>query len=168
MNRPRVIGALLAVLLLAVGCAVWSGVRAHELRTGPSGGNLALSDPAATQEVIARVSAGLKAAFSYDYANLGRTERSAALALTGRAATEYRSRFAAMAKRAKAGKLVRGTSVRSIGVRELSEDHATLLVFLDQQTARGSGGTPVSSTATLDVHAVVVDGGWRISAITSL
>lgn len=168
LDRRTVIGVLGAVLAVAVACSVWFGMRAAQLREGESGGNLALADPGATEEVVARVSAGLKAAFSYDYSNLARTERAAKLALTGQAATEYRSRFAEVTKRAQAGRLIRSSSVRSIGVRELTGERATLLVFLDQQTLRGKSGAPSSATATLDVTAVRVNGAWRISQITTL
>ncbi|MQA61766.1 MAG: hypothetical protein GEU86_09780 [Actinophytocola sp.] len=165
--RRRLLAVLVTVLVAAVAASVFFGVRAHELRSTPSAANAALADPEATEEVIERVSAGLKAVFSYDYTNLARTERAVGLALTGSAASEYRTEFEAAAKRAKREKLVRTSSVRSIGVRELSAERAELLVFLDQQTLR-TKGAPASSTATLDVTAHRVDGTWRIAAITSL
>lgn len=162
----RRLGLLAAVLVVAVACSVWFGVRAHELRAGSSGSNVALADAKATEEVVERVSAGLKSVFSYDYANLERTERAVALALTGAAASEYRAEFVAAADRAKREKLVRVTTVRSIGVRELSGDRATLLVFLDQQLLPAKGKAK-SSTATLDVTAVRSGGTWRIAKLTT-
>lgn len=166
-RRRRLSAVLVTVLVLAVAASVFFGIRAHELRSTPSASNAALADPEATDEVIERVSAGLKAVFSYDYTNLARTERAVDLALTGSAASEHRAEFEAAAERAKREKLVRTSSVRSIGVRVLSAERAELLVFLDQQTLR-TRGVPASSTATLDVTARRVDGTWRIAAITSL
>lgn len=167
MNRGRLLAALTAVFVLATGCAVWFAVESDELRSGSSGGNIALTDPEATDQVADRVGAALKTVFSYDYANLDRTERAVDLALTGRAAEQYRAEFAAAAARAKRAKLVRSTTVRSIGVRQLTDRRAVLLVFLDQQTL-AAGRSPKSSTATLDVTAVRRPDGWRISTIESL
>ncbi|MGH3517277.1 MAG: hypothetical protein ACRDQ7_07635 [Haloechinothrix sp.] len=166
-DRRTVLAVLAGVLVVALGCSVWFGAQAYQLRHGASGSNAALADPDATEEVIERVSAQLKSVFSYDYANVDRTERAVGLALTGEAASEYRAQFADAAKRAEQDKLVLVSTVRSIGVRTLTDDAATVLVFLDQQTMRLSG-SPKSSTATLDITAVRVDGNWRISAIDPL
>lgn len=166
--RRRIVVAVLAVMLVvAAGCAVWFAMEARALREGGSGGNLALADVEATRDVTAAVSANLKAVFSYDYTNLERTRRAVDLALTGELAAEYREKFTAASEQARRNKLVRVSIVRSIGVRHLSEDRATLLVFLDQQELRPSG-RPKSTTATLDVTALRMDRSWRISAINTL
>ncbi|MGH3451746.1 MAG: hypothetical protein ACRDQW_13675 [Haloechinothrix sp.] len=167
VQRRTLLAVLAVVLVVSLGCAVWFGAQAYQLRHGESGGNAALTDTAATEEAISSVSVALKTVFSYDYANLDRTEQAVDLALTGKAAAEYRAQFTEAAKRAKQDKLVRVSTVRSIGVRTLTGDEATLLVFLDQQTLR-TEGTPTSSTATLDVTAVRVDDTWRISEIKPL
>lgn len=167
VERRTLLAALAVVLVTAVGCAVWFAAEADELREGRSGSNLALVDPDATREVTMRVSAALKTVFSYDYANLERTERAVDIALTGTLARDYRTKFDAAARQARAQKLVRVSTVRSIGVRELRGGSASLLVFLDQQVLR-PGGVPKSSTATLDVTAVRVDGSWRITGIETL
>lgn len=163
MNRTRAVLALATVLL--TGCAVFFAVQADELHGGEE--NRALVDTKATERVADRVGAALKAVFSYDHADLDRTEQAVDLALTGKAAREYRAEFDAAARWAKRDKLVRSTTVRSIGVWELTADRAKVLVFLDQQTLGGKG-PPKSSTATLDVTAVRTPAGWRISDITSL
>ncbi|MGH3434284.1 MAG: hypothetical protein ACRDQB_15755, partial [Thermocrispum sp.] len=129
--------------------------------------NRALVDVTATEEITDRVSAALKAVFSYNHANLDRTERAVDLALTGAAERQYLAEFTRAAKRAERGKLVRSSTVRSLGVRTLTGDRATLLVFLDQQTLKPSG-PPSSATATLDVTAVRTAEGWRISRIVTL
>lgn len=166
MTRIRV--ALAVAALLLAGCAVFFGIKAGELRTGED--NRALVDVGATERVVDRVSSGLKAVFSYHHADLERTERAVGLALTGRAAREYRAEFNIAVAKAKRDKLVRSTTVRSIGVRQLTADRATLLVFLDQQTlaAGAAKGPPKSTTATLDVTAIRTPQGWRISEIRTL
>jgi Mce-associated membrane protein len=56
--------------------------------------------------------------------------------LVGDAVVQYEGSFAAARSQAQEQKLVRTTTIRSTGVRELRGDTARLLVFLDQQTLR--------------------------------
>lgn len=166
-RRSTVLAGLTAVLVLAVACAVWFGIESQSLRGGQSAESVALADPEATEEVIEQVSAALKTAFSYDYANLEPARRDIALALTGSAERAFHQHWPGIAKRAKAQKEVRASTVRSIGVRTLTEDRAVLLVFLDQQVLSARDGRE-SSTSTLDVTAVRVDGAWRVSVVSTL
>ncbi|SFW89978.1 hypothetical protein [Amycolatopsis australiensis] len=156
---------LAAVVVVALGCAVWFGIEAASLAPGD---NLALVDTAATTSVASEVSDAVKAVFSYDYANLARTERAAADLLTGDAVREYQAQFAAARARATEQKLVRTTTVRAVGVRSLHGDDASLLLFLDQQTVTQGGGAPTSSVAQLAVTAKRVDGRWKLAALTAL
>ncbi|WP_051399607.1 hypothetical protein [Haloechinothrix halophila] len=167
-TRRRIIAVLAAVLTLATASAVVSGVRAHQLRGTESAANAALVDTEATEAVVEQVSASLKAAFSYHHTRLERTEHAMDVGLIGEAAAEYRREFEAAAQQAKRRKLVKAATVRAIGVRELTDGRATVLVFLDQQVSR-QGSAPTSSTATLDVTALRDnDGVWRISDIEGL
>ncbi|WP_410654548.1 hypothetical protein [Amycolatopsis sp. lyj-112] len=159
---PRILAAIIAV---ATGCAVWFGLQASSLG---SDGNAAMVDQAATAEVADQVGAGVKAVFSYDYSNLARTERAAADVLVGDATGQYRDQFASARKRAEEQKLVRTTTVRSLGVSSLRGDQAEILLFLDQQTLTTAGGAPQSSVAQLSVSAVRIDGRWKISRLTPL
>lgn len=161
----RVPRFLIAIIVLAAGCAVWFGIQASSLG---SDGNAALVDQAATAEVADQVGAGVKAVFSYDYSNLARTERAAADVLTGEATGQYRDQFASARKRAEEGKLVRTTTVRSLGVRSLRGDQAEVLLFLDQQTMTAGGGAPQSTVSQLSVTAQRVDGRWKISQLIPL
>ncbi|WP_410632611.1 hypothetical protein [Amycolatopsis sp. cmx-4-83] len=158
------IRVLTAIVVVALGCAVWFGVEAASLSPGS---NQALVDSAATASVSAEVSDAVKSVFSYDYANLARTERAAAEVLTGDAVGQYQAQFTSARTRAAAEKLVRTTTVRAVGVRSLVGDDASLLLFLDQQTV-GSGGALSSSVAQLAVTARRVDGRWKISSLTAL
>ncbi len=158
------IRVLTAIVVVALGCAVWFGVEAASLSPGS---NQALVDSAATASVSAEVSDAVKSVFSYDYANLARTERAAAEVLTGDAVGQYQAQFTSARTRAAAEKLVRTTTVRAVGVRSMVGDDASLLLFLDQQTV-GSGGALSSSVAQLAVTARRVDGHWKISSLTAL
>jgi Mce-associated membrane protein len=156
---------LAAVVVVALGCAVWFGIETASLSPGD---NLALVDTSATASVSAEVSDAVKAVFSYDYANLSRTERAASEVLTGDAVGQYRDQFASARTRATAEKLVRTTTVRAVGVRTLVGDDASLLLFLDQQTVTQGGGAPSSSVAQLAVTAKRIDGRWKLATLTAL
>jgi Mce-associated membrane protein len=156
---------LVAIVVLALGCTAWFGIEAASLTPGD---NLALVDPPATAAVSSEVSDAVKAVFSYDYANLPRTERAASEVLTGDAVRQYQAQFASARTRATAEKLIRTTTVRAIGVRSLRGDSADLLLFLDQQTVAQGGGAPTSSVAQLAVTAKRVDGRWKLATLTAL
>ncbi|MEU4525992.1 hypothetical protein AB0F52_45635 [Amycolatopsis sp. NPDC024027] len=156
---------LVAIVVLALGCTAWFGIEAASLTPGD---NLALVDPAATAAVSSEVSDAVKAVFSYDYANLPRTERAASEVLTGDAVRQYQAQFASARTHATAEKLTRTTTVRAIGVRSLRGDSADLLLFLDQQTVAQGGGAPTSSVAQLAVTAKRVDGRWKLATLTAL
>ncbi|WP_410568584.1 hypothetical protein [Amycolatopsis sp. cmx-4-61] len=156
---------LIAVVVLALGCTAWFGIEAASLSPGD---NLALVDSSATAEVSSSVSDAVKAVFSYDYANLARTERAAAEVLTGDAVRQYQAQFASARTRAESQKLTRTTTVRAVGVRSLRGDTADLLLFLDQQTVTAGGGAPTSSVAQLAVTAKRVDGRWKLATLTAL
>ncbi|MGK3203991.1 hypothetical protein [Amycolatopsis sp. MEPSY49] len=156
---------LAVVVALALGCAVWFGIETASLSPGD---NQALVDSAGTASVAAEVSDAVKSVFSYDYANLDRTERAASQVLVGDAVRQYRDQFASARTRAVAEKLVRTTTVRAVGVRSLVGDDASLLLFLDQQTVGQGGGAPSSSVAQLGVVAKRVDGRWKLASLTAL
>ena len=156
---------LAAVTALAAACAVWFGIEAASLSPGD---NAALVDQAATAEVTAEVGDAVKAVFSYDYANLARTDRAAADVLVGEAVTQYRDQFALARQRATEKKLIRTTTIRAAGVRSLRGDEASVLLFVDQQTVTPDGGAPQSSVGQLSVTAKKVDGRWKLSSLTAL
>ncbi|PXY28881.1 hypothetical protein BA062_23010 [Prauserella flavalba] len=166
-RRATIMAVLAAVLVLAVGVAVWSALEAQRLRD--PGGNVALADDAATREVADQVSTGLKAIFSYDYNNLERTERAAGRVLVERAVGQYEASFAAASAQAREQRLVRTTTVRSIGVQELTGDEARVLALVDQQTLHpGDAGRQETTSAALAVVAKRVGGEWRIAALAGL
>ncbi|RZQ63288.1 hypothetical protein EWH70_16305 [Amycolatopsis suaedae] len=160
------LAVLAAVTLVAAGAAVWMWLEADRL-AGDTG-NRALADAEATRVVTEQVTAGVKAVFSYDHANLARTERAARDVLVDGAVEQYRRGFAAARAQAEQERLVRTTTVRAAGVRTLSGDQARLLVFLDQQTLRPDGSPPQSAPAHLDVGARKVDGVWKIADLVAL
>ncbi|TNC29239.1 hypothetical protein FG385_02280 [Amycolatopsis alkalitolerans] len=154
----------MAVVVLMAGFAVFAALRVGSLH----GGNRALADTAATTQVSDQVGAGIKAIFSYDYDNLGRTERAAASVLVGDAVGQYQSGYAAAEQQAVDQKLVRTTTISSIAVSQLNGDTAQLLIFVDQQTLATTSNQQSSASAALSVSARKIDGTWKISNLTAL
>jgi Mce-associated membrane protein len=160
-----VLPALAGVAVFALGCAAWFGLQAQALKPGD---NQALVDSAATSQMTAEIGAGVKAIFSYDYSDLARTERAAGAMLVDEAVAQYRDSFAAAKKQAEEQKLVRTTTVRSVGVRQLRGDEAEVLLFLDQQTVHTVENAQESAGTRLSVTARKVAGRWRIAGLTPL
>ncbi|HVW39743.1 MAG TPA: hypothetical protein VHC18_00155 [Amycolatopsis sp.] len=159
-TQATVLSALTAVIVLAAGFAVFADLQA---RPHP-----ALADPAATAEVTDQVSADVKAIFSYDYANLDRTDRAAAGVLVDAAVGQYQTAFAAAKQQASEAKLIRTTSIGSAGVQDLHGDTARVLVCLDQQTLNTTTNAQSSAPACLQVTARKVDGAWKIASLLAL
>lgn len=164
----RVPSAVLAgVAVLATALALWSGVAAYELRTGGPSANRALTDVVGTEEVIDAVTETVETVFSYEYRDTARTREAARELLTGPAVEQYEALFAQVEQQAPEQRTVLSTAVRSIGVVELHDDRASVLVFVDQQTLRGDG-THTSGASQLSISAVSAGGSWKIDGITVL
>lgn len=156
----------LAGLLVAVGLIGW--LMANNLTSTTSAKNLALTDAAATSRVQSEVSRGLTSILSYDYANPGQAEAAAREVLTGDAGKEYETLLASLEKRAPGQKLVLTAVIQSVGVKDLTDKEASLLVFLDQSSQRAEDGEASYSAAQLSVKAKKVGKTWKISGLTPL
>ncbi|MBP2473040.1 Mce-associated membrane protein [Crossiella equi] len=157
--------ALLTILLLALAATTWATI-ATATRGAPA--NQALVDTAATDTVTRQVGDALRDVFTYDHTNTARTEDLATRVLTGRAVEQYRQLFAEVRATAPQQKLVLSTTVRAVGVKELTGDRATLLVLLDQQVLRGSDSSQRSGAAQVEVDARLSEGAWRIAELRVL
>jgi Mce-associated membrane protein len=160
--------ALAGVAVLATALAVGAGVSAHELRTGGVVANRALTDVPGTEAVVAAVTEVVETAFSYEYRDTERTREAARELLVGPAIEQYEALFTHVKLQAALHAMVLDTAVRSIGVVELRDDRASLLVFVDQQILRTTDGTHTSGATQLSISAVHIGGSWRIDGITVL
>ena len=157
-----VLFAVSLVLTLAGAGLVAAGA---ELRGSPAAANRALTDPAATRQVIGVISADLTRIFSYSYADLPATQGAARQVLAGAAAVQYDTLFPQL-RNAVGQQLSLATRVVQAGVTQLSASTAHLLVFMDQTAARGQariGGTTYH--AQLAITAQFRAGRWRITSI---
>jgi Mce-associated membrane protein len=155
------------VAVLATALALWSGIAAHELRTGGPAANHALTDVAGTEAVTDAVTDAVETVFSYEYRDTARTREAARELLVGPAVEQYEALFAQVEQQAAERRTVLSTAVRSVGVVELRDDRASLLVFVDQQILR-DGAAHTSGASQLEIEAVRSDGSWRIDGITVL
>jgi Mce-associated membrane protein len=157
--------ALFGASLLLVAAGVVLLVLAGRANSGPASGNQALTNAARTRQVTDAVSAGVAGIYSYTYTDLAATTRTAHQVLAGQAAAQY-AELSRMLPAAVSERITVVTKVTEVGVRSLTGDSATLLVFLQQATTRD--GKPAGSVpAQLQVTAHLVRGRWLITGITA-
>ncbi|MFB8103327.1 MULTISPECIES: hypothetical protein [unclassified Streptomyces] len=162
---PRILGALLAVVLLATGGLLFAEGR--ELRDTPATGNLALTDAEATTRVTGDISNALGRIFSYGPDATALTKDAAQEVLAGKALQQYAALFGQVEKQAADQKLTLTTHVVRAGVTRLTATGAHLLVFLDQVYER-RGRPATTASAQLSVTAELRDEQWRIVEISSV
>ncbi|MBB1155103.1 hypothetical protein H4281_18325 [Amycolatopsis sp. DR6-1] len=151
----------LTVLLTAAG--VWCTVEAHSTSASAASSNHALTDQPATAEVTSAVSLTLNKIFSYTYDKTDVTENAAATLLRGHARDSYEKLFAQVRTMAPSQRLTLTSRVSATSVQYLTNDHAQLLVFLDQSATRGDSATPESAAAQLAVTAERIGGNWFVT-----
>jgi Mce-associated membrane protein len=159
---PAVLGV---VAVLLGGLAVWFNGEANNLRSGASVRNVALTDTARTSEVMGEVTDAVNVLFSYDYANIPKTDQAVQRLLTGRAVSEYENIFAVVRTQAPIQKLILTTTVTDGGVELLDGNHARLLLFADQRSTSTTSKNTSYSAAMVAVDAVRLGGTWKIASI---
>lgn len=160
---PRLPAALSVATVLLGGLAVWSHQQAANLGDAPSARNAALSDNARTSEVKGAITDVVNTVFSYNYTDIGKTDRAAKMLLTGKAVQQYNAMFALVRRQAPAQKLVLTTTVTDSAVKTLQGDRARLLIFADQRNTRTRDGKSSYSAAMFAVDAVRQGGHWKIA-----
>ena len=169
MNRlwrhPRLPVAL-AVLALLLGCvAAWSARQAHVLHNSATARNTALTDTARTSELKGQVTDIINTVFSYNYTDVGKTERAAQTLLTGKAVQQYNEMIDLVRKQAPQQLIVLTTTVTDSGVRMLTGDRARLLIFADQRGTRTDKDQTAYSATMFSVGAVHRGDRWQIENI---
>ncbi|MEU8675174.1 hypothetical protein [Streptomyces sp. NPDC048560] len=164
--RVRLPAVLCALTVLFGAFAAWSFTSADRLRDDPSRQNTALTDIGRTSEVKGRITEGVNAVFSYNYASPDTSRQAAKKYLTGKAVGQHEEMLAEVRAQAPKQKLVLTTTVTESGVELLDGDRARLLVFADQSNTRtGKADETTYAAAMFAVDAVRRGDGWRISAI---
>ena len=155
--------ALLAVVIIATGLAVWFRGETEQLRN--RAGNDALVDVAATARVVSQVNAALEAVYSYDFARLDENERTARELITEDFSDDYQMLFDEVRQLAPDQPAVVSAVVADSAVKVLNGDRAVVVAFIDQQSTRGVDAEQFAVPARLTVTAERVDGRWKIAAI---
>jgi Mce-associated membrane protein len=164
-HHPR-LPAALAVLTILLGClAAWSARQAHTLTGSASARNTALTDNARTSELKGEVTDIINTVFSYNYTDVGKTERAAQTLLTGKAVRQYNEMIGLVRKQAPEQKLVLTTTVTDSGVRMLTGDRARLLIFADQRSTRTDKNQTAYSATMFSVGAVHRGDRWQVENI---
>ncbi|PCG83765.1 hypothetical protein CIB93_22825 [Streptomyces sp. WZ.A104] len=163
-RRPRALGVLLALALLATGGALYAEGR--QLRDTPATANLALTDAEATARVTGDISDALGKIFSYAPGSTAVTKAAAQEVLAGKALQQYAALFGQVERQSADQKLTLTTQVVRAGVIRLTGSSAHLLVFLDQVYER-RGRTATTASAQLAVTAELRGEHWRIVEIGS-
>ncbi|WP_337822693.1 hypothetical protein [Amycolatopsis sp. A1MSW2902] len=151
----------MTVLLTAVG--VWCTAEARSTSASAAASNRALTDQPATAAVTSAISLTLNKIFSYTYDKTDVTENAAATLLRGHARDSYGKLFAQVRTMAPSQCLTLTSRVSAASVQQLTNDHAQLLVFLDQSATRGNSATPETAAAQLAVTAERIDGNWFVT-----
>lgn len=161
MKSGTLAGVLAGVTILCTCLAVFFSVSGP-----PQPANTALVDVAATNAVTDQVGRAIRTVFSYDPTRLDQTAKAAQEVLTGAAMDQYNSLFGKAKDNALATQQVLTTAVRSIGVIDMHDDAARLLVFVDRQLVQGDKHE--SAVAQLIVHAWKTGPTWKITEIQVL
>jgi Mce-associated membrane protein len=164
MTRATVY-VLSAVLAAVGGYGLW---QAYELRSTPAAENLAVVDASLTAEVQAFVSQGLTQVLTFDWQDPEATTAAADQVLAGTARSDYDTLFADLEAKAPGQQLTLTAAVQSVAVKELEDDRAVVLVFLDQTSQRASDQEASIAAAQLSVTAERTDGGWTITELQPL
>ncbi|WP_439377649.1 hypothetical protein [Amycolatopsis lexingtonensis] len=161
----RLPALLLAAAVVLTGAGTWFTVEAHSAAATSAAANLALTDVGGTADVTSAITLAVNRIFSYSYDRTDVTEKAAAAVLRGAAKDSYDKLFAQVRQKAPEQKLVLTSRVSAIAVQELRDNHARLLVFLDQSAVRADNNATDNAAAQLSVTAERTDGTWTITAL---
>lgn len=164
-RHPRLAAALGVVALLLGGFAALSATRAGDLNGTAAARNDALSDSARTSEVKGQVADVINTVFSYNYTDVGKTDRAARTLLTGQAIRQYNELFDKIRNEAPAQKQILTTTVTDSAVQSLEGDRARLLVFADQRNTRTDKDKTSQAATMFAVSAVRQGGRWKVENI---
>lgn len=162
----RLLAVALGIALLVLAATL--GWQARSLRQDPALANRAMLDDSIGQDVVTVVSRGLTQVLSYDWSQPDATRDAADRVLSGQARTEYDTLFASLQDRAPGQKLTLTAEVQVAGVQRLTDDRATLLVFIDQSSTRAKDKQSSVSAAQLSITARRSGATWVITGLKPL
>jgi Mce-associated membrane protein len=153
----RVVTALTVIIV-----SLASPASAQEA-TGPA--NRALIDTTRTDELLTHAKEVSELLFSYSYTDLRKHDAMFVVLTTGEFRAKYTELFADIVSQAGDMKLTMTSTVKDAAVRVLNDDHAEVLVFLDQNSTRGDTNATTASATMFLMTFTPVDGDWKVSDI---
>lgn len=153
----RVVTALTVIIMSLAGPA------AAQEATGPE--NRALIDTTRTDDLRTHAKEVSEQLFSYSHTDLRKHESTFAELTTGEFRNTYTELFADTVSQADDIKLTVMSTVKDAGVRVLNDDHAEVLVFLDQTSTRADTNSTTAGQAMFLATFTLVDGDWKVSDI---
>jgi Mce-associated membrane protein len=157
--------ALIAVLVIALGLAVWFRGEAKALDDSAVISNRALLDIGATAQLTGQVREGVERVFSYDFARLDDNERAAKAMITGPFARDYPRQFSRVRELAPGQQAVVVATVPALAVKVLDGDRAIVVAFIDQQASRAGQAAPLLAAGRLRITAQRVNGSWKLADV---
>jgi Mce-associated membrane protein len=154
------IALTVVAVLLGVLAFVFRG-NADQASDGDS--NTALTDTATTSQIKGQLTNAIKQTFSYNYTDLGSTEKAVKENLTGKALCEYNLLFGEVKQLAPQQKIVLDTTVRELAVVRIDGDRAEALVYIDQLSTRVDVNKTVAVGGQFAVQAKKVGDHWKIT-----
>lgn len=166
--RARAVPLLACAFVLLTAAAVAFGVLGSRLYDTPSAANSALVDVGATAEVAGQLSDALETVYSFDYTRLDENERAARDAITPGFGAEFDRLFGQVREQAPQQQAVVSATVTLSAVKEITGDHAVMVVFVDQQATRAAAdpqSQQLAAAGRLTVVGERVDGRWKIASV---
>lgn len=164
---PRTRTTLVVGAALAVTAATALGIAA-EGQARPDEINYAHVDRARTAALADDVEQVSEKLFSFAPDTVATTKRTARQTLRGDAVAQYDKLYGPLLSQARSKKLSIRTSVASVGVQQLRDDHATVLVFATQRGEKTGADQPTLGGARVQLKLRHTDGSWRIVGLTVL
>jgi Mce-associated membrane protein len=152
---------LVVVAIILAGMAVFFRGKANDLDSADN--NTALTDSATTSQVTSQLTNAIKQTFSYNYTDLGSTEKAVKDNLAGKALCEYNLLFGEVKKLAPQQKIILDTTVRQLAVVRIDGDRAEALVYIDQLSTRVDVNKTVAVGGQFAVQAHREGGHWKIT-----
>ena len=166
--RVRAVPLLACAFVLLTAAAVAFGVLGSRLYDTPSAANSALVDVGATAEVAGQLSDALETVYSFDYTRLDENERAARDVITPEFGAEFDRLFGQVREQAPQQQAVVSATVTLSAVKEITGDHAVMVVFVDQQATRAAAdpqSQQLAAAGRLTVVGERVDGRWKIASV---
>jgi Mce-associated membrane protein len=158
------ISMAIALTVVAVILGVLAFVfRGNAAQASDGDTNTALTDSATTSQIRGQLTNAIKQTFSYNYTDLGSTEKAVKENLTGKALCEYNLLFGEVKQLAPQQKIVLDTTVRELAVVRIDGDRAEALVYIDQLSTRVDVNKTVAVGGQFAVRAKKVGDHWKIT-----